>query len=92
MTTFDPNHNIIVVQIDKAGDTELPMGLVIPEAAQSFPNTGIAVGVGPYTQADIRKGDRVVFPPHGVGYRFSRDGEDYIVLLDGDILGVIRDE
>ena len=71
-------------------------GIVIPDTAKEKPQEGTVIAVGggrlldngDRAPIDLREGDRVLFAKYG-GTEFKRDGEEYLVLKENDILAVI---
>ena len=72
-------------------------GIIIPDSAKEKPAEGeiVAVGPGKLTDAgervamDVKAGDRVLFSKYG-GTDVKLDGEDYLIMREDDILGVIE--
>ena len=71
-------------------------GIVIPDTAKEKPQEGTVIAVGngrlldngDRAPIDLREGDRVLFAKYG-GTEFKRDGEEYLVLKENDILAII---
>jgi chaperonin GroES len=68
-------------------------GIVLPDTAKEKPQDGkiIAVGPGRVTEdgkriaMDVKKGDKVIYSKYA-GTEFKLDGEDLIIMREGDIL------
>jgi chaperonin GroES len=68
-------------------------GIVLPDTAKEKPQEGkiIAVGPGRLTEEgkriamDVKKGDKVIYSKYA-GTEFKLDGEEVIILREGDIL------
>jgi chaperonin GroES len=68
-------------------------GIVLPDTAKEKPQEGkiIAVGPGRVTEdgkriaMDVKKGDKVIYSKYA-GTEFKLDGEDLIIMREGDIL------
>jgi chaperonin GroES len=90
------NDRIIVQRIEE--QEQMRGGLYIPDTAKEKPQEGkvIAVGNGRLlengsrTPIDIKAGDRVLFGKYS-GTEVKLDGEDYLILREDDVLGVIED-
>lgn len=90
------NDRVIVQRIEE--EEQMRGGLYIPDTAKEKPQEGkvIAVGNGKLlengtrTPIDIKAGDRVLFGKYA-GTEVKLDGEDYLILREDDILGVIED-
>lgn len=72
-------------------------GIIIPDTAKEKPIQGevIAVGQGRVTEdgkvrpLDVKKGDRVLFGKYA-GTEIKIDGEEYLMMREEDILGVLN--
>jgi chaperonin GroES len=68
-------------------------GIVLPDTAKEKPQEGkiIAVGPGRVTEdgkriaMDVKKGDKVIYSKYA-GTEFKLDGEELIIMREGDIL------
>ncbi len=71
-------------------------GIVLPDTAREKPQEGKVVAVGKGKTADdgkvvpmeVKVGDRVLYGKYS-GSEVTVDGEEYVVLHESDILGVI---
>ena len=90
------NDRIIVQRIEE--QEQMRGGLYIPDTAKEKPQEGkvIAVGNGKLlengtrTPIDIKAGDKVLFGKYA-GTEVKLDGEEYLILREDDVLGVIED-
>jgi chaperonin GroES len=90
------NDRIIVQRIEE--QEQMRGGLYIPDTAREKPQEGkvIAVGNGKLlesgsrTPIDIKAGDRVLFGKYA-GTEVKLDGEEYLILREDDVLGVIEE-
>jgi len=72
-------------------------GIIIPDNAKEKPIQGeiIAVGQGRVTEdgklrpLDVKKGDRVLFGKYS-GTEIKIDGDEYLMMREEDILGVLN--
>lgn len=72
-------------------------GIIIPDTAKEKPIQGeiIAAGQGRITEdgklrpLDVKKGDRVLFGKYA-GTEIKIDGEEYLMMREEDILGVLN--
>ena len=72
-------------------------GIVLPDTAKEKPQEGkiIAVGPGRLTEEgnriamDVKKGDKVIYSKYA-GTEFKLDGDELIIMREGDILGKMR--
>jgi chaperonin GroES len=68
-------------------------GIVLPDTAKEKPQEGkiIAVGPGRLTEdgnriaTEVKKGDKVIYSKYA-GTEFKLDGEELIIMREGDIL------
>lgn len=91
-----PMHDrIIVKRLEEEGKTA--GGIFIPETAKEKPQRGevMAVGKGKVndegkvTPLDVKKGDKVLFGKYA-GTEVKIDGDEYLIMREDDILGVIE--
>ncbi|OFZ22857.1 MAG: co-chaperone GroES [Bdellovibrionales bacterium GWB1_55_8] len=72
-------------------------GIIIPDTAKEKPIQGevIAVGQGRVTEdgkirpLDVKKGDKILFGKYS-GTEIKIDGEDFLMMREEDILGVLN--
>jgi chaperonin GroES len=85
---------VLIRRAEQEGKTS--GGLIIPDTAQEKPVEGevVAVGSGARDEAgklhplDLKTGDRVLFGKWS-GTEIKIDGEDLIIMTEGDVMGVI---
>ncbi|MEM7026719.1 MAG: co-chaperone GroES [Pseudomonadota bacterium] len=91
-----PLHDRVIVKRVEEEKTS-PGGIVIPDSATEKPIQGevIAVGNGKLLDngelraLDLKKGDTVLFGKYS-GTEVKVSGDDYLVLREDDIMGVIE--
>ena len=89
------NDRILVKRLEEEEKTA--GGIIIPDSAKEKPAEGEIVAVGPgkmndggeRAPMDVKVGDRVLFSKYG-GTDVKLDGEDYLIMREDDILGVIE--
>lgn len=89
------NDRILVKRLE--GEAKTAGGIIIPDSAKEKPAEGEVVAVGPGKLNDagqrvemgVKVGDRVLFSKYG-GTDVKLDGEDYLIMREDDILGVIQ--
>jgi len=72
-------------------------GIIIPDTAKEKPQEGkvVAVGKGKVNDdgklmpLDVKAGDRILFGKYS-GTEVKIDGEDYLIMREDDILGVLE--
>ena len=95
-TTFRPLHDRVVVRRVES-EAKTKGGIIIPDTAKEKPIEGkvVAVGKGKKTDdgkliaLDVKVGDKVLFSKYG-GTEVKIDGEEYLIMREDDILGVIE--
>jgi chaperonin GroES len=86
---------VLIKRVDQ--EQKSPGGIIIPDTAKEKPVEGeiLAVGAGARDDSgvlhplDVKVGDRVLFAKWG-GNEVKIDGEEYIILKESDILGVLK--
>ena len=71
-------------------------GIIIPDTAKEKPQEGEVVAVGKgkrldngnVIEPDVKAGDRVLLSKYGVT-EVKVDGQDYLIMREDDILGVL---
>ena len=94
-TTLRPLHDRVLVQ-RLAEQDEKHGSLIIPDSAKEKPQEGtiIAVGTGKVTDEGkhlpvaVKAGDRVLFGKYS-GSEVRLDGQDYLVMKEEDVIGVL---
>jgi chaperonin GroES len=89
------NDRLLVKRLEEEAKTA--GGIIIPDSAKEKPAEGKVVAVGPGKLNDkgermtlqVKEGDRVLFSKYG-GTEVKLDGEDYLIMREDDILGVIE--
>jgi chaperonin GroES len=95
-TNIRPLHDRVIVR--RIEETEqVRGGIIIPDTAKEKPQEGevIAVGEGKRKDdgtrqtLDVQVGDRVLFGKYS-GSEIKLDGEEYLIMREDEILGVIE--
>lgn len=89
------NDRILVKRLEQEAISK--GGIIIPDSAKEKPAEGEVVSVGPGRLNDkgervaiaLKAGDRVLFSKYG-GTDVKLDGQDYLIMREDDILGVIE--
>ena len=87
---------IVVKRIEQSEERQ--GGLFIPDSAKEKPQEGevVAVGKGKRLEdgtvvpADVQVGDRILFGKYS-GSEIKVDGEEFLIMREDDVLGVIED-
>jgi len=90
-----PLHDNVLVKRTEEEETTAG-GIVLPGSAAEKPSQGEVIAVGPGKRQDngeliapdVKAGDLVIFGQYG-GNEVKIDGEEYLILSEGDIFGVI---
>lgn len=93
---FRPLHDRVMIKRIEL-EEKTPGGIIIPDTAKEKPMEGevVAVGSGSRNEQgavvalDVKKGDRVLFGKWS-GTEIKIDGQDYLVMKESDIMGVIE--
>lgn len=72
-------------------------GIIIPDTAKEKPMQGEVVAVGPgklddkgnRVQLEVKKGDRILMSKYA-GSEVKIDGEEYVIMREDDVLGIIN--
>jgi len=86
---------VVVRPLEEA--EEMRGGLYIPDTAKEKPQQGEIMAVGPGRVSDqgeritpdIKAGDRVLYGKYS-GTEVTVDGEQYLILREGDVLAVLK--
>lgn len=92
---FKPLHDRVLVR-RVASDEKTKGGLIIPDSAKEKPAEGEIVSCGEGARKDsgeliamaVKAGDRVLFGKWS-GTEVTVDGEELLIMKEGDILGII---
>lgn len=85
----------VVVKVIEA-EEKTKGGIVLPDTAKERPQQGEVLAVGPGRRLDdgtlvapeVKVGDKVLFSKFG-GIEVKLEGEEYLILREDDILGVL---
>jgi chaperonin GroES len=91
-----PLHDRILIQRLEEGEQKVG-GIIIPDTAKEKPQQGkvIAAGAGKIKddgtrqRPDVKAGDLILFGKYW-GQEIKLDGEDYLIMREDDVLGVIE--
>ena len=89
------NDRIIVRRTEE--QEQMRGGLYIPDTAKEKPQEGVVIAVGngklldngQRIAIDLKAGDKVLFGKYA-GTEIKLDGEEYLILREDDVLGVIE--
>ncbi|MCL7464325.1 co-chaperone GroES [Phaeovulum sp. NW3] len=92
---FKPLHDRVLVKRVQ-GDEKTKGGLIIPDSAKEKPAEGEVIAVGEGARKDsgeliqpsVKVGDRVLFGKWS-GTEVTLDGEELLIMKEGDIMGII---
>lgn len=87
-----------VIVLRDAPDAVTDGGIIIPDTAQEKPYFGTVDAVGPgeyrdgvFVATSLKPGDEVMFPKYA-GIDFNRNGKEFVVLREVDIIAVLERE
>ncbi|MCH8241418.1 MAG: co-chaperone GroES [Planctomycetes bacterium] len=86
---------VIVKRVD--AEEKTAGGIVLPDSAQEKPKRGVILAVGngrllddgTRSEMQVKKNDEVLFTSYA-GTEIKMGGEDYMIMDENDILGVIN--
>ena len=92
---FTPLHDKVLVKRTEEEEKSAG-GIVLPGSATEKPSQGEVVAVGPGKKSDngdvspvgVAVGDTVIFGQYG-GNEIKIDGDEYLILSESDIFGVV---
>jgi chaperonin GroES len=93
---FRPLHDRVVVRRIESDDRTAG-GIIIPDTAKEKPQEGEVIAVGPGARdesgklipLDLKAGDRILFGKWS-GTEVKIDGQDYLIMKESDVMGVIE--
>ena len=92
---IQPLHDRVIVSRIEEGEQKVG-SIVIPDSAKEKPQQGKVVAVGKgkvekdgkVTPLDVKEGDTILFGKYS-GQEIKLHGEDYLIMREEEILGVI---
>ena len=92
---FKPLHDRVLVRRVES-DQKTAGGIIIPDTAQEKPMEGevLEIGsgardeIGKLIPLDVKKGDKILFGKWS-GTEVKMNGEDYLIMKESDIMGII---
>ena len=96
MASIRPLQDRVIIKRIEEGE-QIRGGIIIPDSAREKPQEGevIAAGAGKKLDSgervalDVKEGDRVLFGKYS-GTEVKLDDEEYLIMREDDILGVIE--
>lgn len=93
---IQPLGDRVLVQPVEAKETKRG-GIIIPDSAKEKPQEGVVVatGKGKTTEdgkvlpMDVKAGDKILYGKYS-GNEIKLDGEDYLIMHQDDILGILK--
>jgi len=91
-----PLHDRVIVKRQEA-ETKTAGGIIIPDSAKEKPQEGEVVAVGKgirredgtISPLDVKAGDKILFSKYA-GTEITIEGDDYLMMKEDDILGVVE--
>jgi len=92
---FTPLHDKVLVKRTEEEEKSAG-GIILPSSASEKPSQGEVVAVGPGKKTEngdvspvgVAVGDTVIFGQYG-GNEIKIDGDEYLILSESDIFGVV---
>ena len=96
-TNITPLHDRVIIRRIEDNVNQTAGGLYIPDTAKEKPQSGrvIAVGKGRINDngqvfpPDVKEGETVLFGKYS-GSEIKIDGQEYLILREEDVLGVLE--
>ena len=93
--SFRPLGDRVLVQRVEANE-EIRGGIVIPDTAKEKPQEGVIIAIGEGRIMDsgqkvamsVKAGDKVLFGKYS-GSEIKLDDEEYLIMSEGEILGIL---
>ena len=96
MTMIKPLSDRVVVQAQDA-EEQTASGLYIPYSAKEKPQRGTVIAVGPgrvengaKIEMSVSAGDVVLYGKYS-GTEIALGGDDYLIMRESDILGIVQE-
>ncbi len=94
---IQPLADRIVLKIAEVTEEKTKSGLYVPDSAKEKPQEAEVLAVGPGAlnekgeriPMEVKVGDKVIFSKYA-GLEIKVDGEEYLVLSERDILGILK--
>jgi len=91
-----PLQDRVLVKPAEAKEEEMRGGIIIPDTAKEKPQEGEIIAMGPGKRSDdgkihpldVKVGDTVIYGKYA-GTDIKIEGDDYLLMREDDILGVI---
>jgi chaperonin GroES len=94
MPSIKPLGDRVLVRPDVA-EEKTASGIIIPDTAKEKPQRGTVVAAGPgkiengtKIEMTVKAGDKVLYGKYS-GTELSLDGEDFLIMRESDILGIV---
>jgi chaperonin GroES len=73
-------------------------GIILPDTAKEKPHIGKVIAIGPgkvldngtLSKMSVKKNDKVIYAKY-MGNEVEIDAEKYVILHEGDILGIVEE-
>lgn len=86
----------VLIKTEEAKET-MKGGIIIPDSAKEKPQEGTVVAAGPGKTLEdgkiramsVKKGDKVIYSKYA-GTEVKLDGEEYLLMREDDILGIVE--
>ena len=91
-----PLHDRVLVQRLEEGEQKVG-GIIIPDTAKEKPQQGEVIAVGPGARneqgqlvpLDVNAGDTILFGKYA-GQEIKLDGEEFLIMREEEVLGVVE--
>lgn len=95
--TIKPLGDRVLLKVLEA-EAKTKGGIIIPDVAKEKPQEGevVAVGKGKISESgsltplEVKVGDKVLFAKYGGTEVTTKDGEEYLIVKEEDILAIVK--
>ena len=89
-SSITPLHDRVVIKPAPA-EEKTAGGIIIPDTAKEKPQRGTVLAAGPGKKDEpvtVKKGDTVLYSKYS-GTEITIDGQDLLILREGDVLAIL---
>ena len=88
---LQPLHDWVLIRTGKRSEKSAG-GIIIPDTAKEKPQRGVVIAAGPGKKDEpvtVKTGDVVLYGKYA-GTEIKLEGQDYLIMREDDILGVLE--
>ena len=87
-----PLHDRVIVK-PAAAEEKTAGGIIIPDTAKEKPQRGTVIAAGPGKKDEpmtVKSGDTILYGKYAGTEVSAKDGEDYLIVREEDILAIVK--